>query len=158
MTTPYAAAEPALEYVFKLTAELDPPLEQGEIGGLRKRIIPIRGGVVSGPRLSGVVLPGGADWQTLRPNNVADIYARYTLRADDGTLIAVENPGVRRAPDDIMRKLIAGERVDPSSYYFRTTPRLEAPAGPHGWVSESMFVCQGIRWPDSVEIRFFVVL
>ena len=154
----YAPAEPSLEFVFKVEAELDPPLELGTIAGVRKRIIPVRGGKISGPRLNGVVLPGGADWQTLRPNGVADIYARYTLKSDDGVLITVENPGVRRGPDEVMKQLIAGELVDPSSYYFRTTPRLEAPEGPYGWMGESMFVCQGIRWPDSVEIRFFAVL
>ena len=158
MAGTYGAAEPSLEYAFKVEAELDPPIELGTIGGLRKRIIPVRGGKVSGPRLNGVVLPGGADWQTLRPNGVADIYARYTLKSDDGVLITVENPGVRRGPDEVMKQLIAGERVDPSSYYFRTTPRLEAPDGPYAWMGESMFVCQGIRWPDSVEIRFFAVL
>jgi hypothetical protein len=158
MADTYAPAEPSLEFVFKVEAELDPPIELGVIGGLRKRIIPIKGGRVSGPRLNGMVVPGGADWQSIRPNNVAEIFAKYTLKSDDGVLITVDNPGVRRGPDEVMKRLIAGERVDPSSYYFRTTPRLEAPDGAYGWVNESVFVCQGVRWPDSVEIRFFAVL
>jgi hypothetical protein len=158
MAFSYGAAEPSLEFAFKVEAELDPPLELGTIGGLRKRIIPIKGGKVSGPKLNGTVVPGGADWQTLRPDNVADIYARYTLKSDDGVLITVENPGVRHGPDEVMQKLIAGERVDPSTYYFRTTPRLEAPDGAYAWMGRSVWVCQGVRWPDSVEIRFYAVL
>lgn len=158
MADTYAPSEPSLEFVFAVKAELDPPIELGMIGGLRKRIIPIKGGAVSGPRLNGIVVPGGADWQSIRPNNVAEIFAKYTLKSDDGVLITVDNPGVRRGPDEVMRKLIAGERVDPSAYYFRTTPKLEAPDGPYGWVNESVFVCQGVRWPDSVEIRFYAVL
>lgn len=155
---PYAPAEPSLRFVFEVRAELGPPLEQGEIDGLRRRIIPVLGGTVEGPRLRGRVLPGGADWQTIRPEGTAEIYARYTLEAEDGTLIGVENPGLRRGPTEVIQRLAAGERVEPSAYYFRTTPRFMVRSGPHRWLAESVFVCQGVRWPDSVEIRFHEVL
>ena len=37
---------------------------------------------------SGVILPGGADWQSVRvTDGVARLDARYTLRHDDGTLV-----------------------------------------------------------------------
>ena len=45
-----------------------------------RRIVPILGGTVVGPRLSGDILPGGADYQLIRPDGVAEIEARYTLR------------------------------------------------------------------------------
>jgi hypothetical protein len=56
--------------------------------GLR-RIAPLRGGEVTGPLLQGKVLPGGADWQFVRPDGVLQIEAKYTLQATDGTLIMV---------------------------------------------------------------------
>ena len=41
------------------------PLELGASLRGRRRVIPITGGRVLGPRLQGAVLPGGDDWQTV---------------------------------------------------------------------------------------------
>lgn len=149
---------PGLEHVFSVEAQVGAPLELGVVDGVRKRVIPILGGRVFGPRLQGEVLPGGADWQGIRETTVADIYARYTLRTVEGTIISVTNPGIRRGPPEVMKRLIAGERVDPSLYYFRTTPSFEVAAGPYGWMRENVFVCSGIREPDRVRLEYFVVL
>ena len=150
------ATAPGLTFAFRATVTLDPPQELGTIEGQRKRIIPITGGVVSGPKLNGIVLPGGADWQSIRPDGVTHIYARYTLKAEDGTLISIINPGVRRGPEDVMRRLVAGERVDPTLYYFKTTPTFDA-GGAYAWLMESVWVSVGKRWPDSVEIEYYSV-
>ena len=70
------------------------PLDQGTWDGQRWRVIPIVGGTFEGPRFSGVILPGGADWQSVRvTDGVARLDARYTLRHDDGTLVTVLNRG-----------------------------------------------------------------
>jgi hypothetical protein len=56
-----------------------------------------------GPRFSGTVLPGGADWQSVRvTDGVARIDARYTLRHGDGTLVTMVDRGVRRGPLEVM--------------------------------------------------------
>ena len=55
-----------------------------------RNIIPITGGSFNG-RLSGVVLPGGADYQLISGNTVLD--ARYTLMTNDGEYILVRNCG-----------------------------------------------------------------
>ena len=40
--------------------------------------MPIVGGTFEGPRFSGVILPGGADWQSVRvTDGVARLDARY---------------------------------------------------------------------------------
>ena len=153
-----AAADitPALTFVFEVEAALDPAIELGDLpGGARRRIIPILGGVVRGPEIAGEVLRGGADWQLVRADGVAEIEARYTLKTDRGELISVTNPGFRHAPPDIMTKLIAGEPVPPESYYFRTTPRFETAAPRLAWLMRTVFVAVGIREPGSVRIRFF---
>jgi hypothetical protein len=148
---------PALTYVFSIRAELLPPIEQGVVDGLRKRFIPISGGHVDGPRLRGVVLAGGGDWQTIDKSGRTEVYARYTLKADDGTIIDVVNPGMRIASAEVTERLARGEPVDPAAYYFRTTPRLEVAAGPHDWLRRSVFVARGVRKPDHVEIHIFAV-
>jgi hypothetical protein len=151
-------ADPSLEFVFELRADVASPLAVGEVLGRERRIVAILGGIVSGPAIEGKVLPGGVDWQTIRPDGTAEIEARYQLETQDGAVIDVSNPGLRRAPPAIMRRLAEGLPVAPDSYYFRTTPRFETTAPAYRWLTESVFVCQGIRHPAEVVIRVFRVL
>jgi len=151
--------QPGLDFVFRVTVTVDTPQELGVYYNQRKRIVPITGGVVEGPRFNGTVLPGGADWQTLRVGDGnTQVYARYTLRHEDGTLVSVVNSGVRRGPAEVLAKLAAGEEVDPSLYYFRASPQFDVQPGPHGWLMENTFVCVGKRWPQSVELDVYQVL
>jgi hypothetical protein len=152
----HTPAPPPLTFAFELSVLIGPGLEVGDFGGGRKRIVPILGGNVSG-RLSGVVLPGGADWQTIRPSGVTDVWARYTVQADDGAIIVVTNAGVRRASPEVSARLAAGERVAPEAYYFRTAPVFETGAGAHAWLTDSMFVGVAERRPDKVVITVFQV-
>jgi hypothetical protein len=152
-----AAPAPVLEYAFTTRIEVAAPLEQGEAGGGRKRFIAITGGKITGPMLSGEVLPGGGDWQTILAGGITQVEARYFLKAADGTVIEVENSGLRVAEPAVIERLARGEDVDPSSYYFRTTPRFTVSAGPHEWLRRSTFVARGIRKPDHVLIDFYVV-
>jgi len=150
---------PALEFEFRMHVQIAAPLEQGTWDGQHRRVMPIVGGTFNGPRFSGVILPGGADWQSVRvADGVAHLDARYTLRHDDGTLVTVFNRGVRRGPPEVMARLAAGEFVEPSLYYFRAAPRFEVQDGPHRWLADHVFVCQGQRWPDAVELEIFRVL
>jgi hypothetical protein len=153
-----APKPPALVHAFSVTVTIGAPQELGLADGARKRVIPITGGIVSGPRLTGKVVPGGADWQTIRPDGVADIWARYTLQAADGGLISVTNPGYRRGPAEVLARIARGESVDPALYYFRTTPRFEtAVPGPHAWLTASVFVCSAARYAERVELDIFEV-
>jgi hypothetical protein len=151
------AAAPALDFAFALSVTVAPALELGSTHLGRRRIIAITGGTVTGPRLRGAILPGGADWQVIRSDGVAELEARYTLRADDGGLIAVVNRGLRHGPEAVMRKLIAGEPVDPAAYYFRCTPVFETAAPAHQWLTRTVFVASGARHPDRVELDVFAV-
>jgi Protein of unknown function (DUF3237) len=154
---PAMASPPLLDWVFSAKVTLAPAVEKGTIDGLRKRFIAITGGDVTGPKLSGVVLPGGGDWQSIHPDGITELDARYALKANDGTVIAVTNPGIRVASPDVIKRIAAGEDVDPSLYYFRTTPRFDVAPGPHEWLRRSIFVARGVRRPDHVLIEFFRV-
>jgi Protein of unknown function (DUF3237) len=152
-----SAPAPGLEYAFSVRATLAPPLEQGEIDGKRHRFIAITSGTVSGPKLEGEVLPGGGDWQTIAPGGMTEVWARYSFKAKDGTVIAVTNAGVRTATPEVIERLTKGEDVDPSLYYFRTAARFEVAKGPHEWLKRTLFVARGIRKPDYVVIDFYEV-
>lgn len=151
------ALAPTLEYAFTATVTLAPPVEQGAIDGGRKRFIAITGGTVQGPLFHGKVMPGGGDWQTILPGGLTKVEARYFFKADDGTVIEVTNPGVRTGSAEVIERLAKGENVDPSAYYFRTTPRFDVAPGQHEWLRRHAFVARGIRRPDHVEIDFYVV-
>ncbi len=152
-----AAPPPTLEYVFSAKVTLAPPVEQGEADGGRKRFIAITGGTVSGPKLTGTVLAAGGDWQVIEPNGLTRIDTRYLLKAADGTVIEISNPGVRTATADVIDRLAKGEDVDPGAYYFRTTPSFKVANGPYEWLRRSVFVARAIRKPDHVLIDFYEV-
>ncbi|MEJ2109991.1 MAG: DUF3237 domain-containing protein [Acidobacteriota bacterium] len=152
-----ASEDPRLEFVFEVIATLEKPIIFGQTGTGERRIIGVTGGTVKGPALNGTVLPGGADWQIVRDDGVSEIHARYSIQADDGALIYIDAPGIREAAPEVIERINAGEIVDPSEYYFRTTPRLETSSPKYAWMGRKLFVCKGIRHPNGVVIRYYRV-
>jgi hypothetical protein len=151
-----APAAPKLTYAFELRATVATPTELGQVANGRRRIIDITGGVVTG-QIKGKVRPGGADWQIVLADGFTELDTRYTLETDTGQLIYVQNPGMRHAPPDVMKKLLAGEAVDPALVYFRTQPKFETSAPELQWLTRSLFVGLGERYPSEVVIRFYRV-
>lgn len=132
------------EFVYEAVVTIDPAVEVGATPHGQRRYIPITGGTFEGAQIRGTILPGGADWQTSRPDGVTEADALYSIRTDDGTVIIVHNRGV-----------IAG-----GGAYMRTALRFDAPAGPHAWLNESQFISAivGGPRPGTVIIRVFRVL
>ena len=150
---------PGLEYAFEVRAEVADPLVVGELPNGTRRIIDIIGGTVEGPGISGIIRPGGADWQMIRrEDGFTDVDARYTIETDSGSIIYVQNIGIRHAPPDVMARLNAGEEVDQSDIYFRAVPKFETGDPDLEWLMRSIFVCTGERYPNGVIIRFFRLL
>ena len=145
------------EFLCKLEVTLESVRDLGDTPLGRRRIIGITGGRFSGERLSGRVLPGGADWQLIRADGVAWLDARYTLETSDGALIYVSNRGYRHGPKNVIDRLARGEDVDPSLYYMRTTPWFETSAAAYAWLNRAVCVGTGARRADRVELEFFEV-
>lgn len=154
-TLPSVALTPNLQLLYTSRIDLAPPLELGKAAYGQRRIINIVGGAFAGPRLSGRVLPGGADWQIVRADGIAEVDARYTLETDDGALIYVSNWGLRHGPPGVIARLIAGEAVDPREYYFRTTPVFETGAGKYAWLNGIIAVAMGERRGAAVVITAY---
>jgi hypothetical protein len=146
-----------LQPLFKAEITLAAPQELGDTPLGRRRIIGITGGRFSGERLSGRVLPGGADWQVIRADGVADLDARYTLETSDGVLIFVRNKGYRHGPAEVLKKLSLGEAVDPSLYYMRTTPSFETGDARYSWLNRMVCVATGARRAAAVELDVYEV-
>lgn len=149
---------PVPEFVAALDIAVGPPLVVGPGPAGERRVVPILGGTVAGPRLSGEVLPGGADYQLVRPDGVAEIEARYALRLAGGALVYVVNRGLRRAADpEALARLLRGEPVPSERVYFRTAPAFETADPAHAWLRGTLFLGVGERLPDRVRLRLYAV-
>lgn len=149
---------PSLEHVATIDVDVDPPITVGTtVDGVR-RVVPIRGGRVHGPAITGRVLNAGADFQQYPVDDVAYLVADYVLELDDGHHVLLQNRALRTGEPDDLRRVMAGETVDPTRIYFRCVPRLTADeAGPYAWMNRTLFIGTGERRPDGVRIAVFRV-
>lgn len=143
---------PRLEHLYRASIAVAAPQLFGptpQAGGER-RIINITGGEFEGPELKGRVLEGGADWQVIRQDGVAQLEARFSMQTDDGALLYVCNFGYRHGPPEVIARLFSGEVVDPASYYFRMTPLIETGDARYAWLNGLILVGSGMRTRDRV--------
>ena len=148
---------PTLRRVADLDVELAPITEIGDGRGGRRRIIPIVGGRVSGSCFNGEIMNVGADWQTVFSSGLAELDTRYAFRTDDGALIEITNFGFRHGSPDVMRRVAAGEDVDPSSYYMRTHAKLETGHPEYEWVNRTLFIGVGARLKSNVRLSLYTI-
>src|SRR6266849_6591625 len=131
--------------LMTLQVVVPPPQKLGAVPHGARVIAPITGGTFEGPRLRGRVLPGGGDWTLLRADGVLELDLRVTLETDDGALVHMTSFGLRHGPSDVIAALARGERVDPASYYFRTTPRFETGHPKYAFLNRLLAVSSGDR-------------
>jgi Protein of unknown function (DUF3237) len=152
---------PQLTLVLEVHAEVGQPIEIGSAGVGRRRVVPIVGGTFNGhgelATIGGRVVPGGADAQLIQPDGLTIADAQYVLETERAQFIFVRNRGVRHAAPEIMQKLLAGQSVDPSLVYFRTTPVFETDAAELQVLTRSIFVGSGERYPKEVILKFWKV-
>lgn len=148
---------PRLEHLATLIVDVAAPIEVGETPGGKRRVIPIVGGTVKGRELTGTILPGGADFQSIRSPEFTDIHARYVIETEQGETVYVENTGIRTGSAQDIAALAQGIPVDPARIYFRSYPRFETAAPRLQWLNTHLFVGTGARHPDRVELNFFLI-
>ena len=126
--------------------------------GAEQRIGDLPTGSFSGERLSGTILPGGTDWQTLRGDGAVLLDARIVLRTNDDALIAMTYTGVRHGPSHVVAAIARGEEVDPECYYFRIVPRFMTSAPSYEWLNRIVSVGIGHRRIDGPVYSIFEIL
>lgn len=148
---------PTLTFLATIQVEVGEPFEIGPTPEGVRRVIPITGGRVEGPRLNGTVVPMGADYQLLLSDTVTELEAKYAIETTEGERIYVSNLGIRSGSAEDIARLVRGEPVDPERIYFRCTPRLLSSGPEWSWLSTRILVGSGRRHPDRVELDVFVV-
>jgi hypothetical protein len=144
--------------IFTIDAELAGIMNLGRTPYGERRIIDILGGTVRGPKLTGRILPGGADWQIIRTDGAADIQARYTIESEAGARILVSSDGLRHGPPAVLESLARGDSVDPALYYFRTVMRFETADPSVDWLNRILALARGQREARSVRLDVYEVL
>jgi hypothetical protein len=150
--------DPRLTRIYRLAATLGQPLDLGDTVQGHRRIVPLTGGVFTGPELNGTLLPGAsADWQTLLPDGTALGDIRYTLRTDGGALLYVQSRGVRHGSAEVLERLGRGEDVDAGEYTFRTSTQIETAAAELDWLNKGIFISVAGREPAAVVYETYLV-
>jgi hypothetical protein len=153
-----ALPAPKLRHIYRLDADLEPPIDLGDTPQGHRRIVALAGGRAEGADFHAELLAtGGADWQIVRPSGSAVADIRYTLKTDGGALLYVQSQGVRHGTPDVLARLAAGEDVDPSEYTFRTTVSIETSAPELAWVNDGVFIAVGARQPGGVSYDVYLV-
>jgi hypothetical protein len=130
-----------LEFALEIRMALGERMHIHLAKGYTRGAVLIGGGTFSGPGLSGTLVAGsGGDFPLVRHDGGGRFESQYLLRTADPAVI---------------RRLMAGEEVDPHDYYMRMTPRFEAPAGPYDWMNRTIFVGVGRRNPTGSLFRFW---
>jgi hypothetical protein len=150
-------ADPGLDFLFEAQIELEAPQRLGAtpLGG--RAVYIVASGTFEGPRMRGIVLPGGGDWFLTRANGIGELDVRATLRTDDGALILMTYHGVLDASPGVVERVFAGEDVDPAEYYFRTAPRFETGDERYAWLNSRVAIASGRFAPGSVAYRAYLV-
>ena len=109
--------------LFILLLDVQPAINVGNTPGVDRRVGVITGGRFEGERLRGTVLPGGSDWQAIRPGDGAWMLdVRILLKTDDGQIIGMPYRGMRHGPKEVLDRIARGEVVKATDYYLRVAP------------------------------------
>jgi Protein of unknown function (DUF3237) len=157
-TLPLPLKSIATQPLFVMRLDVKPIVVVGQTPGPFRRVGIVPSGTFAGERLSGTVLDGGSDWQTVRDDGSTTLDVRLLLKSDDDVTIAMSYRGVRHGPAELMERLERGQVIDPASYYFRIAPIFEAPAGRYEWLNRIIAVGTGHRFESGPVYSVFEVL
>jgi hypothetical protein len=141
-----------------LEIEVLPPVSLGAMDIGELRVLPFLHGTFEGPLLKGHVLPGGTDWQEVRPDGALEIRARYLLETDRGERIEVRSEGVRSGSPEALARLAKGELLPATDYYFRTAIRLRTASERLSRLNGLLAFSIGERRPTGVRLSVFELL
>lgn len=148
----------ALHPLFRLEAEVAPPVLFGPSADGERRIVLVTGGRFYGDRISGKLLLGGTDLQRIREDGVAELSINAALETDAGDRILLKGNGMRHASADVAERMARGEDPDPASYYFREAITFECGSPDLVWLTRMIAIATGRRTREHVLLDVFEIL
>lgn len=121
-------------HIFTIDVLLGPAVDVGETPSGYRRVVPIVGGRVS-EGMDGTVLPGGADWNVVRPDASMELWARYELQLSDGVVVSVVNTAIHAAG---------------AEFPILTSPRFDVGSGGPECLRNGVYV--GVLRPGTTEL------
>lgn len=146
------------EYLFTIKVTVAALHDVGAVPLGTRHIDILGSGQFEGPRLRGKVRQGGSDRKLFRADGAMMPDVRLVLETEDGALIFMHYTGIRYGSAQVMRRIAAGEVVDPSEYYLRSTPYFETAAPKYDWLNRIVAVGVGRRMPDHASYDVFQIL
>lgn len=147
-----------LEHQFTMRGNIDPPIMVGPGPVGMRAIFPVTGGHAEGERISGKVLPLGADWGRMTPEgDWVYLDVRVAIETGDGAFIHLEYLGHLEITPAVGAALAGEGETNFGDQYFVTQPRLETGDERYAWVNKKAFVGEGRGGPGFVEYRVYSV-
>ena len=146
------------KFLFTVTITVNELHDVGAVPLGLRHLDMLGAGRFEGPRLRGVVLPGGIDQKIFRTDGAMNPNVRLVLKTDDDVLIYMHYTGVRYGTQDVMDRIAAGDTVDPSEYYLRNTPYFETASPKYDWLNRIVSVGVGRRMPDHAAYDVFEIM
>lgn len=119
----------------------------------------IEEGEFDGPEMSGRVLPGGGDWPAISFDGERSmkIDARAVWQTDDGAKLFVRYEGYFVMPKVASKGPFDITQLDPSDYYFRTTPIFRTDHERYAWLNKVVCVGIGRFAPGGLGYRVYAI-
>src|ERR1051326_2462493 len=139
-----SANELTTTFLLDLQVKLDHPLVMGDGPFGRRVLFRSAGGSFEGPDVRGKVFPGAGDWALFRPDGSMTLDVRLTLCTHDDALIHLTYGGRLIIPHGLSDDLadpVKRVGIEPSRYYFRTSPVFETGSKRYNWLND--IVCVG---------------
>jgi hypothetical protein len=148
------------EFLCTIAAHVDwrQVIDVGAASHGTRQIVYIKGGTFEGPKIKGLVLPGGGDWFVRRADQLVEVDVRCVLRTDDNHLIYCRLRGINEMTAEVAIRAISGQSTDSSKYYFRVTAVFETGSKKYGWLNRIVGVAAGNLTPAGVEYKIYAVL
>src|SRR5258706_14911652 len=100
--------------LFVMRLDVKPIVIVGDTPGPFRRVGIVPSGAFAGERLSGKVLDGGSDWQTVRSDASTTLDVRLILQTVDGANITMAYRGVRHHAAHVIQLIQTGDEYVPS--------------------------------------------
>ena len=147
-----------LEHLLDYTAEVAAPINVGN-GPLGGRIVAnVTGGEFKGPKLSGAVLPSGADWALVGPDGNGRLDVRLVFRTNNGAHIYVTYRARMEMNDALKQVLFEGKgETDFGDNYWISQIQFETGDERYAWLNNLMAAGEGKLAPGVASYRVFAL-